>query len=189
MVFADKMHDIIGVLENDGVIIYPTDTIWGLGCSIFSEKALKKIQTLKGRISGDSTFLLCSSLEMLKKYVHRIHPRIETLLAYHERPLTIVYPKAKNLPSFAMSDDGSVAIRITTDPFSKTIIELLGSPLISTSANVEGNPTPSRYEDIDPSILRGSDYVCFHNRSAKYNDTPSVVASYDRKGELIFLRS
>lgn len=189
MVFADKMRDLISVLENDGVIVYPTDTIWGLGCSVFSKKALDKIYKIKGRRPDKPFVILCSNISMLKKYVDRIHPRIETLLAYHTRPITIVYPKAKNLPDFAISDDGSVAIRIATDPFSKTLVDLLGGPIVSTSANVSGEPFPTRFDEINPIVLHQADYVCFHNRSKSGTGKPSVIASYDKKGELIFIRT
>jgi L-threonylcarbamoyladenylate synthase len=189
MVFADKMHDVIRVLENDGVIVYPTDTIWGLGCSVFSQKGIESIHTIKGRRSNKPFVVLCSSIKMAKSYVESMHPRIETLLFYHSQPLTIVYPQARELPEFAIAEDGSVAIRITQDEFSKTIIDLLGNPIVSTSANVSGEPFPKSFDDINPNILNQADYVCFHKRHIKANTGPSVVASYDKKGELIFLRT
>lgn len=189
MVFADKMHDVIRVLENEGVIVYPTDTIWSIGCSIFCKSALERIHKLKGRSHKDPFVLLCSNLEMLKKYVNRIHPRVETLLTYHERPLTIVYPEARNLPQHAIAANGSVAIRITTEPFSRTIIELLGCPIVSTSASFSDGIFPSSFEDIGTEILQEADYVCYHNRHLKSNKEPSIIASYDKKGELYFIRT
>ena len=188
MVFADKMHDIIRVLENDGVIVYPTDTIWGLGCSVMSRIALEKIYDIKKVESKKPFTLLCSNLSMLKKYVRRIHPRVETLLSYHERPLTIVYPQARNLPESVIAKDGSIPIRITTEIFSRTIIELLGCPIITTSASIMENQYPSSFSEIDSEVLQRADYVCHHNRSMKSEMSPSVIASYDKKGELIFLR-
>ena len=189
MVFADKMHDIIRVLENDGVIVFPSDTTWGLGCSLYSQKAQERMHQMRGKTSSESFELLCSDLKMLKKYVHRMHPRIETLLAYHERPLTIVYPKARNLPPYIVSENGSAAMRITNDPFSKTIIELLGNPLITTAATNSGNAFPTSYDDIPLEVRQKADYVCYHNRGNSRASIPSVLASYDRKGELIFIRS
>ncbi len=189
MVFDDKMHDIIGVLENDGVILYPTDTIWGLGCNVFSEKGLNRIYNIKGRKPEKPFLLLASSIAMVKQYVDRMHPRIETLLVYHKKPLSIIYPKSKNLPPYAISSDGSVGIRITNDPFSKTVIDLLGNPIISTSANLSGQPFPESFSDINQEVVDQVDYVCRHKREIVEKNSPSIIASYDKKGELIFLRT
>ena len=188
MVFADKMHDIIEVLENDGVIIYPTDTIWGLGCNVFSQKAIEKIYKIKERVPDNPFVLLVSSIDMAKNYIERIHPRIETLLSYHEHPLTVVFPKAKNLPSFATAKNGSVAMRITNEIFSKTVIDLLGFPLVSTSANISGRPFPNCFEEIEPDLLEKVDYICKHGRNNPDLASPSVIITYKEDGELIFLR-
>jgi len=188
MLFDDKLSDIIRTLENDGVLLHPTDTVWGLAGSVFSEKAIEKIYALKKRDRSQPLLLLVDSLQMLKKYVPHIHPRIETLLHFHKKPLTVIYPEVKSVPKFARAKDNSVAIRIIQDQYCNQIIKLLGNPMVSTSANISGQPFPKSFAEIDPSIIEAADFVSLYRRSEKISASPSVMINYNDDGEINFLR-
>lgn len=188
MLFDDKLSDIIRTLESDGVLLHPTDTVWGLAASVFSKKAIEKIYMIKNRERSQPLLLLVDSLEMLKKYVPHIHPRIETLLHFHKKPLTVIYPNVKLIPHFARAEDDSVAIRIIQDPYCNQIIKLLGNPLVSTSANISGSPFPVTYSDISQGIIDKADFVSVYRRMTRVSTKPSVLINYDQDGEIKFLR-
>ncbi|MEO1261835.1 MAG: L-threonylcarbamoyladenylate synthase [Bacteroidota bacterium] len=188
MVQLYELEPILDTLENGGTILYPTDTVWGIGCDATNALAVSKIHAMK-RLEQDQPFiLLVSSIEMLKEYVEQVHPRIETLLLFHERPLTIIYPNAKNLASNAVADDFSVAIRIPHDPFCKNLIEDFGKPLVATSANINNAPAPSHFGEISSAVIVGVDHVVKHRRMDKEMNQPSVIAKLDESGELVFIR-
>lgn len=189
MVFADKLHDIINTLETDGVILHPTDTIWGLGCSVLSSTAIEKIYKIKDRPTNKPLILLVSSLKMLKKYVPRLHPRIETLLHYHKQPLTVIYKRVAHLPEWALAPDRSVAVRIVQDDYCQHIIDLLGTPLVSTSANLNTRPAPDSFSDVDPEIINSVDYVAKEGRDRKSEFGSSIIITYDEDGNISFIRA
>lgn len=184
----DILEDALEVVENGGVILYPTDTIWGLGCDPFDQKAIEKIFNLKQRAPEKAFILLVNSTDMLKNYIERLHPRIETLLAYHNRPLSIIYDNPVNLPASIIAEDGTIGIRVTQDPFCKHFIDRLGKPLVSTSANISGQPFPPNFNAISSEIIQGVDYVVGLRQEEEKEIQPSVVASINKAGELEFLR-
>ena len=187
MVFADKLHDIIEVLENDGVILYPGDTTWAMGAAFSSQSAVDKIRDIKKDESFESYTLLVSSLKMLKDHVE-IHPRIETLLHYHEQPLTIVYKKTNFVPTSLLDQKGKINVRLVKDPFVNTIIDLLGEPLFTTLAHPPSIDFPKHFGEINQEIISNVDYVCKHRRMDKKFMPPSVMITYDEKGDITFLR-
>ena len=177
-------------LRKGRVLLYPTDTVWGLGCDIHNESAVKRIYEIKQRPSDKPFVLLVHSIEMLKKYIERIHPRIETLLTHHVQPLTIIYKANDLLPDYLLSEERTVAIRVTHDPFCKHLIQLIDKPLISTSANVSGVPYPNSYEDIEERVIEMADDVI--NPELERDAIPhypSVIATFNHKGELNFIRT
>lgn len=186
-----NLRPIIDTLETGGLILYPTDTIWGVGCDATDPIAVEKVFALKNRPRHKPFILLVSSIEMLRNYVEHLHPRIETLLIYHNRPLTIIYEKAKNLPSNAIADTGSVGIRLVQDPFCNQLIENFGKPLVGTSANISDEPFPNHFGEVSSAIIQGVDYVVKHRQGEKEMGQPSVIARLNDpvKGELEFLRS
>jgi len=188
MLFDDKLSDIIRTLESDGVLLHPTDTVWGLACSVYSKKAIEKIYAMKKRDRSQPLLLLVDSLEMLKKYVPHIHPRIETLLHFHKKPLTVIYPDIESIPSFARAKDNSVAIRIIQDTYCNQIIKLLGNPLVSTSANISGEPFPKSFAEISQSLIDDADFVSMYRRKEQVSSKPSVLINYNQDGEINFLR-
>ena len=132
----DNLETITATLEDGGLILYPTDTIWGIGCDATNPEAVQKIFDLKNRSHDNPFVILVNSIAMLKEYVEHVHPRIETLLIHHVQPLTMIYDQAKNLPSIACSKEGSVAIRVVQDSFCRELISQFGKPLIASSANI-----------------------------------------------------
>lgn len=184
----DDISEIVTLLRDGKVICYPTDTIWGIGCDIFDEQAVSRIGQIKGRPSDRGYILLVSDLDMLKRYVPKLHPRIETLLSFHQRPLTVVYDHSVGIPASVKAPNGSVAIRVATDQFCQELIAQLNSPLLSTSANETGEPFPAHFGAISSEILKSVDYVVKHRQDDKSPGEPSAVARLDRHLELEFLR-
>lgn len=189
MYFKDKIEDIITILKNGGSILYPTDTIWGIGCDALSEEAIKKVYQLKERPEDKPLTVLVDSIEMLKKYIPDIHPRVETLHTYHKLPLTLIYENALEFPDLLLGNNRSAGIRIVKDEFCCALIQAFGRPIVSTSANISNEPFPNNFGEISSPILQGVDYVVRHRQEEKNNPQPSVVARYDQNGELIFLRN
>jgi L-threonylcarbamoyladenylate synthase len=184
----DHFGQITQTLEEDGIILYPTDTIWGLGCDATNTVAIDRIYDLKQRDKNKPFVLLVDSIDMLKEYVETLHPRLETLMLYHKRPLTVIYDKSKNLPINATAANGSVAIRVVQDPFCQQLITALGKPMVATSANISNQPFPAIFGEISSEIIQKVDYVVRHRRNDKRPKEPSVIVKYDGKGDLIFLR-
>jgi len=185
------LRPIIETLEAGGLILYPTDTIWGIGCDATDPVAVEKVFNLKNRPRHKPFILLVSSIQMLKNYVEQLHPRLETLLIYHERPLTIIYDQAKNLPSNAIADGGSVGIRLVQDPFCKALIENFGKPVVGTSANISDQPFPNNFGEVSSAVIQGVDCVVKYRQADKEKRQPSVIARLNDpvRGELEFLRT
>jgi L-threonylcarbamoyladenylate synthase len=188
MIDADIIKKSVQILENDGVILYPSDTIWGLGCDILSKTGVERIYEIKEKDRKQPLLLLASSIEMLKKYIVDIHPRIETLLTLHKQPLTIIYKANERVPEFLLTEKGTIGIRVVQDEVCKDLIEHLGRPITSTSANISGSVFPNSYEEIEDKIRDQVDHVLFDAHHHAANGKPSVVATFDNKGELLFLR-
>ncbi len=184
----DDTQQIKEILLNDGIILYPTDTIWGVGCDATNPVAIERIYNLKERDRSKPFVLLVSDIDMLKNYIEAGHPRMETLLSFHVRPLTVIYDKGKNLPANAVSGDGSVAIRIVKDVFCHQLISDLGRPLVASSANISGQPFPANFGEVSSEVIQGVDYVVNHRRDDKTVSEPSVIVKCTPKGELVFIR-
>lgn len=184
----DDISEIVRLLEGGGLLCYPTDTIWAIGCDATNETALARLSALKELPAGQGYILLTDSLEMLKHYVPKIHPRVETLLAYHQRPLTVIYDKPVHLPASVRAPNGTVAIRIASDEFCRELIHTFGKPIVSTAACKYDKPYPPTYGAISSEILGGVDYVVKYRQDDKEPQEPSAIARLDRHKELEFIR-
>jgi L-threonylcarbamoyladenylate synthase len=184
----DDIFEIASLLDKGSVICYPTDTIWGIGCDALNESAISRVTQIKGRAPEKGYVLLVSSIDMLKKYATRVHPRLETLLSFHTRPLTVIYDRSIGLPDAVKAPNGSVAIRVAQDQFCQELIEAFGRPILSTSANVSGVPYPPTFGGISSEILGAVDYVVKYRQDDKEPAEPSAIAKLDRHLELAFLR-
>lgn len=187
MHFCDELPSVINALKSGGTIIYPTDTIWGIGCDAFNESAVGNLFYLKKRPRNKPVLLLVDSIEMLKQYV-KIHPRVETLLFYHRQPLTIIYKADKRIPQYLTSENHSIGIRVVKEEFCKEVIKAFGKPITSTSANFSGEEFPNSFQDINADFLKVADYVVRYKQADNTKGSPSVIASFNREGELSFLR-
>lgn len=184
----DNLAEIAALLNRGGIILYPTDTIWGMGCDAMNLESMARISAIKKRVADKPMIILVSSIDMLKQYVVHLHPKIETLLAYHERPVTILYDQVQNLPDVHKATDGTVAIRVVKDPFCQQLIETFGRPIVSTSANVSGDPFPENFGQISSELLSSVDLVVRHRQNDKSAGEPSMLIRLSPKGELVFLR-
>jgi L-threonylcarbamoyladenylate synthase len=184
----DDIAEIARFLEEGKLICYPTDTVWAVGCDATNSEAIARLNALKGDPTPSGHVLLVSSIDMLKQFAPRVHPRIETLLTFHLRPITIIYDRSAGLPPAAKAADGSVAIRVTTDEFCVALIEAFGKPIISSIAARYDEPFPPTFGGISSEILGGVDYVVKHRQNDREMQQPSSIAKLDRHLELEFLR-
>lgn len=189
MKFEDKMSVIVPLLRENGVILHATDTVWGLAASAFSKEGINKIYDIKNRDRSKPLLLLVSDLSMLKAYIEDIHPRIETLLSYHTRPLTVIYDNVINIPDHALAPDGTVGIRIVKDEFCRSLIKALGHPIVSTSANISGEQIPEKLDEISVKIKNAVDHIADHRSDESLIAEPSVIIRYNHKGHIDFIRS
>ena len=147
------------VMAAGGIILYPTDTIWGIGCDATNEKAVQRVYELKRRADNKAMLVLMDSEAKLDRYVSDVPDIAWDLISVSDKPLTIIYSSAKNLATNLLGADGSVGIRITNEEFSKKLCERFRKPLVSTSANVSGEPSPANFSEVSEVIKEGVDYI------------------------------
>lgn len=170
----NDIHNALQTLQTGGVILYPTDTVWGLGCDATNEQAIKKIFAIKHRDDAKSLILLANSLRMVNRYVNEIPDAALKILDVAVEPLTIIYPEGRNLPAVVLAEDNSIAFRIVDEPFCNELLKRLKKPIVSTSANISGQSTPAYFKKITPEIINAVDYVV----AWRQNDiTPAKVSS------------
>jgi len=186
--YLEEVKRSVNVMKNKGVILYPTDTIWGIGCDATCAEAVKKIFELKKRTTDKNFILLLDHESRIQSYVKEVPEQAWSLIEYAEKPLTIIYEGAKNLPMEVISEDGSIAIRITRDEFCKNLIGALRKPVISTSANISGRPAPASFIDIDEEIIEGVDYVANWRQNEKIISKPSTIIRLGAGGTIKFIR-
>lgn len=155
----EALKKAIDVMRAGGTILYPTDTVWGIGCDATNQAAIKKIYAIKQRADSKAMIVLIDSTAKLQSYVHQVPDVAWELLEAAVNPLTIIYSQAKNLPSNLVAQDGSIAIRITRETISKELCERMRVPIVSTSANISGTPTPQNFSQISPIIKDAVDYI------------------------------
>ena len=183
----DKIIKAKEVVLNGGVILYPTDTIWGIGCSALIESAIKKIFRIKSRDNNKLLISLVSNKEMLERYVKYVPENVLKYL-YDDSPTTIVYPKVKGLNKILYGKNESIAIRLVKDNFCKALIDEINAPLISTSANLSGNPFPKKFKEIDKKIINRVDYVVNFDDSNLENSKPSRIIKVLLNGQIEIIR-
>jgi L-threonylcarbamoyladenylate synthase len=184
----DEVAKAFKVLQEGGIILYPTDTIWGIGCDATNTEAIKKIFRLKQRDEAKSMIILLDTENKLESYVQEVNPLAYDLIEYAENPLTLVMPGAKNLSPAVIAPDGSVAIRVSSHEFCKQIIQRLRKPLVSTSANISGKPSPQYFSQIDQEIIDGVDYVVDLEQHSKEIKNPSTIMKLAPDGSFAFIR-
>ncbi len=185
----EDLQEAIKVIQEGGIILYPTDTIWGIGCDATNQAAVEKIYKLKQRADSKAMLVLLDSPAKLPAYVTEVPDQAWDLIEISEKPLTIIYPGAKNLAVNLMAEDGSVGIRITKELFSKTLCERIRKPIVSTSANRSGSPAATVFSQIADEIVQGVDYVVKFRQNEKSAPKPSSIISLSVKNEIKIIRS
>ncbi len=186
--FENDIKACMHALVNDGVILYPTDTVWGLGCDALSEAAVEKVFAVKQRPKEKSMIILLADARDILQYVAAPPPDIIAMVEAFEKPTTVIYNNALGFPANVVNKDGSIAIRVTTDPFCKALIKRFRKPIVSTSANISGEPTPAIYAEVAPTIIAGVDYVVDYRREDSTITPPSRLISMDDEGNVVVLR-
>ncbi len=176
------------VLSAGGLILYPTDTVWGIGCDATNAEAVKKVYQLKQRDDSKALIVLIDSADHLDHYVVDVPAIARELIDVAVKPLTIIYEGAYNLASNVLGDEDSVGIRIPDDEFCHRLCERYGKPIVSTSANVSGQPTAKRFADIDEEIIKGVDYAVEYRRNDSAPHQPSNIILLSRDGTFKIIR-
>ncbi len=178
----------VEVLRQGGVILYPTDTIWGIGCDATCEAAVQRVYDIKKRIDSKALLVLVDSAAKLQGYVDEVPDVAWDLIELSEKPLTIIYSGAKNLAKNLVAEDGTVGIRITNEVFSKRLCEAFRKPIVSTSANISGNPSASCFQEISEEIVAAVDYVVGYRQDDVTPAVPSSIIKLGVNGEVKIIR-
>lgn len=186
--FAEDIRACVQVLNAGGTILYPTDTVWGIGCDATNELAVEKVFTLKQRPLQKSLIVLLADARDILRHVAAPPPDIISMVASFETPTTIVFPGAIGFAENAISEGGSIAIRVPNDAFCKALLKRFGKPIISTSANLSGEQTAAIFPEINQTIIEGSDYVVRYRQTDIQRSKPSRILKLSDDGEMIVLR-
>lgn len=184
----EEIKKIIEVLEQGGIILYPTDTVWGIGCDATNEQAVKKVYALKQRSDSKSMLLLTDSMAKVQALVQDVPDVVWNLVECADKPLTIIYPQGRNVATNLLADDGSIGIRITNEPFSKRLCERFKKPIVSTSANISGMPTPATFAEISDEIKQGVDYVVQARQQECEKKQHSSIIKFEKNGTFVLIR-
>ena|ERR1700744_415998 len=184
----EEVAKALKVIQEGGIILYPTDTIWGIGCDATNTEAINKIFKLKQRDEAKSMIILLDTANKLESYIQEVNPLAYDLIEYAENPLTLVMPGAKNISPALIAGDGSVGIRVSNYPFCQQLIQRLRKPLVSTSANISGKPSPQYFSQIDDEIIQGVDYVVDIDQQSMEIKNPSTIMKLAPDGKFEFLR-
>lgn len=188
MNLEQDIDSAVAVLRRGGVILYPTDTVWGIGCDATRPEAVRRIYEIKQRADSKAMIVLLSRVDDLWRYVDTVPEVAPELIEASVRPLTIVYDRGINMAPELMAADGSVGIRITRERVSSSLVRALRRPLVSTSANISGKPAPAVFREISPEIVNAVDYVMTARRDDEVRSLPSQVIKLSDSGVVRILR-
>ena len=200
----EDLQQALQVLRSGGIIVYPTDTVWGIGCDATNVEAVKRIYALKQREDSKSMLVLLDSAAKLNYYVD-VPEAAEMLLGVQNtdrftdgaqtdlrdeatKPMTLIYPNARHLAQNLIAEDGSIGIRITSEPFSQALCAQLKHPIVSTSANISGHPSARFFHEIEQAILEGADYVCLFRREDETPHQPSTIIKINADNSFKIIR-
>ena len=176
------------VMLEGGVILYPTDTIWGIGCDATNEEAVRRVYEIKQRADSKATLVLVDSAVKVDFYVQDVPEVAWDLIELADKPLTIIYSGARNLAPNLLAEDGSVGIRVTNEAFSKRLCQQFRKAIVSTSANVSGQPSPQNFSEISPEIKEAVDYIVNYRREETDKAKPSSIIKLDKGGVIQIIR-
>lgn len=188
-IFDEQVAKTVDFLKNGKTILYPTDTIWGLGCDATDANAVNQIYKIKMRPPQKSMIILIDIVDRLFDYVTNVPPMAVDLVNIVRKPLSVIYPNAKNLPKNVIAADGSIAIRMVKTDFCKEVIRIFGKPIVSTSANITGNPTPMHFSEISQTIIKSVDFVVDKAMETSIEPKASTIARFKEDGEFEIIRA
>ena len=183
----EEIENALATIKKGGLILYPTDTVWGIGCDATNPEAVEKVFKLKQRSDQKALICLVNDFKMLNQYVENVPEVAYDILKYAQKPTTIIYDQPIRVAENLVAEDNSLAIRVTKDKFCQTLIQKLRKPLVSTSANISGQKTPQSFAEIDPLILEGVDYIV-NLRHEKKTGKPSAIIKLKNDGSVKVIR-
>jgi len=183
----NEIKSTLQVLKQGGLILYPTDTVWGIGCDATNYESIKKIYQLKQRDDRKSMICLVNDFKMLNQYVEEVPEVAYDILKYAINPTTIIYDRPKRISENLVAEDNTLAIRVIREKFCGQLIKKFKKPIVSTSANVSGQATPKSFKEIDQEILKGVDYVVNLHRDKKMAK-PSAIIKLSSDGSVKIIR-
>ena len=183
-----EIDKALNILKSGGVILYPTDTVWGLGCDATNKEAVDKINAIKGRSDDKSFIILLDNDNKIQSYVSEVPDVAYDLIEYAENPLTIIFSGAKNLAPNVINADGTVGIRVVKHEFCQQLLQRFRKPITSTSANISGNPTPQTFDNISDEIKEAVDYVVDWEQELSAPKKPSTIMKLAPGGQFSFIR-
>ncbi|MCW3805246.1 L-threonylcarbamoyladenylate synthase [Plebeiibacterium marinum] len=184
----DDIKKAIEVLQQGGLILYPTDTIWGIGCDATNPEAVKRVYELKQREDSKSMLVLLDNDAKLNSYMDEVPEMAWDIVELATKPTTIIYPNAKNLAANLLAEDKSVGIRITKEEFSHKLCQRFKKPIVSTSANISGQPSPANFGEISEEVKNGVDYIIEYRQEETSNPAPSSIIKLGLGGEIQIIR-
>jgi len=188
----EDIQKAVETMRQGGVILYPTDTVWGIGCDATNREAVAKVYQIKQRDDSKALICLVDSDARMQRYFRQVPDvawqLIDSLKETDAKPTTLILDGAINVADNLIADDGSLGIRITNEPFSKALCYRFQKAIVSTSANISGEPAAQNYRDIDPRILEAVDYVCWSRRQEHNPHTPSSIIRLRQNGEVTVIR-
>ena len=189
MNYKNDIAQCIKILQSGGIILYPTDTVWGLGCNAENEQAVSKVFKIKHRTETKSMIILLANEMEISKYVANPDPQILIYTSSALKPVTAIYQNGKNVASNLLNSDGSIAIRITKDEFCNALIKTFRKPLVSTSANLSGEAAPAIFSEISTEIKSGVDYIVQHRQGDFRVTKPSTIIRLNEERKIEVIRS
>lgn len=187
-IYVNDIKQAVEVLRNGGVILYPTDTIWGIGCDATNSEAVKRVFEIKKRVDSKALITLVDSVAALERVVAEVPDAAYQLIDVAVDPMTIVYDRGVGVAPELLADDGSIGVRVTTEEFSKGLCRAFRRPIVSTSANISGNPAPRCFAEIDEEVRKAVDYVCESRRDEAPVAKASTVIKVSSGGVFKILR-
>lgn len=186
--YRDDIAEAVAAMRRGGVIAYPTDTVWGLGCDARNSAAVRRIFEIKRRCEAKALITLVDSMAMLERTVDEVPEVAEQLIEAAVDPVTVIYDRGRDVAPELLADDGSIGVRLTREPFSAGLCRAMRGPVVSTSANFSGEPTPLDFSSIDPELLGLTDYVCRSRRDEAPSPKASTVIKISAGGLFKILR-
>lgn len=185
---AEDIRQAVQVLRQGGLILYPTDTIWGIGCDAQNEEAVRRIYELKRRDDSKALICLVDSADRMQRYLLKVPDVAWDLIEYAERPMTLILDGAVNLAPNLIAEDGSIGMRVTREKISRELCYRFQKAIVSTSANISGEPSPANFTEISPEIIAGVDYVMKSRQNDLSKSKPSQIIKLELDGRIQFIR-